>query len=438
VRIRSYTLPLTVLVSFPVAFVAGCAAQSGSGDFSESGSTQQSQSGNSSSSGSSQSTGSAHSSSASSGNTQGTSASSSSTGSAAAGAGWNQPTAANSTGQFPFPQNRTVSRCTYPTTSVSSLNSLVNSAYTKWKGDLVVTTGAPGGAARVQDPQTSNRTVSEGIGYGMLITVYMADKTTFDELWAYAQAHFNNGLMNWEIDSSGNTQGTGSATDADQDMGWALLMADKQWPGGSYGSAATTLIGHISGEMANGFPSVGNQDNANEYYDYFSPAYYPKFGGSFPGDVSTGYSKLNSVKSSINLIPDSTNSSQFGFDACRAPWRIGVDYCMNGTASAQTFLGPMATFFVGKGVSGLKLPMDLSGNPASGASSTGAIAGPAAVAAMSSSSDQAFVTSAVTTIYSLSTTADTTGKVNYFGSSLGVLSLLELSGNFFDYSNPPQ
>ena len=36
-------------------------------------------------------------------------------------------------------------------------------------------------------PENSNDTVSEGIGYGMLIGVYMNDQPMFDKLWAYAQ-----------------------------------------------------------------------------------------------------------------------------------------------------------------------------------------------------------------------------------------------------------
>jgi endo-1,4-beta-D-glucanase Y len=413
-------------------------SQTGSGDgtgfqSSQNQSTAGSGSGSTHTSGSNATTGTAT-------NTTGGSGTTATTGTGGA-AGWNNPTPANSTGQFPFPQNRKGSSCTYPTTAVSTLNSLVKQAYTKWKGDLVVTTGAPSGAARVQDPQGSpaGRTVSEGIGYGMLITVSMADEATFDQLWAYAQHNFDSrGLMNWEIDPGGSVIGTGSATDADQDIAWALLMADSQWPGKSYGSAASTMIGNIaSHEMNGGFPNTGDQSGSVVYYDYFSPAYYPKFGGNFTGDVSTGYSKLNSVKSSINLIPDSVSNNQFAFDACRAPWRIGVDYCMHASSSAQAFLGPMATFFAGKGVSGLKLPMNQDGSLASGASATGALTGPAAVAAMVNSANQSFIDSAVNAIYSLTTTVDTTQKVNYFGSSLGLLALLELSGNFFDYSNPP-
>src|SRR5215510_14436263 len=117
-------------------------------------------------------------------------------------------------------------------------------AYAKWKNDTVV--GAGTGMRRVQrtpsDPVNmytpAMSTVSEGIAYGMLMAVYMAtkdDQTLFDDLWRYSQAHLNgNGLMNWAISSGGMTTGGGAATDADEDIAFALVMADKQW-----GSAGT-------------------------------------------------------------------------------------------------------------------------------------------------------------------------------------------------------
>ena len=39
------------------------------------------------------------------------------------------------------------------------------------------------------------------------------------------------GLMHWHIDGNGGTVGQGAATDADEDMAFALIMADKQWGG---------------------------------------------------------------------------------------------------------------------------------------------------------------------------------------------------------------
>ena len=69
----------------------------------------------------------------------------------------------------------------------------------------------------------------EGIGYGMLLAVYFDDKATFDGLWAYANIHLNaQGLMHWRIGPDGNVWGHNAATDADEDMALALIVADRK------------------------------------------------------------------------------------------------------------------------------------------------------------------------------------------------------------------
>jgi endoglucanase len=325
---------------------------------------------------------------------------------------------------------------------------------------MTTSTGAPAGALRVVDPVgnpaaggPANRTVSEGIGYGMLLAVYFADKTVFDPLWAYATAHMSNGLMSWQIDATGALVNgdTHSATDADEDMAWALLMADKQW-GGTYLAAATTLIKAIKANEVGGTTLQGGDFTGGPiYYDYAAPAYYPVF-ASASGDASwnqvlTGeYNQLIGVQNgTTGLMPDSNQSSSFGYDAVRAPWRIGIDYCWHGTAQAQTFLGPKLVPFLvnfaasNGGPSSLKLAISLTGTM--GTDTSGTLAGPAAVGAMMSASDQAFIDSSWTylanTIVPETSSASAIGP-NYFSSTLGMLGLVMLSGNFVDYTNPPQ
>jgi hypothetical protein len=75
------------------------------------------------------------------------------------------------TGNFPFPQNRD-----NPYGYHSSIynNADVISAYDKWYADCITATGA-GGFLRIQRPNDSglnlDSTVSEGIGYAMVIAV---------------------------------------------------------------------------------------------------------------------------------------------------------------------------------------------------------------------------------------------------------------------------
>ncbi len=319
---------------------------------------------------------------------------------------------------------------------------------------MVTPTGAPTGAMRVVDPvgPPVNRTVSEGIGYGLLISVYMADKTLFDQLWAYASAHMSNGLMSWQIDSTGALVNgdTHSATDADEDMGWALLMADKQW-GGTYLATATTLIKAIkSQEVAgSGLLQGGDFTGGVTYPDYAAPDYYAGFAAA-TGDTSwtssvfsVEYNQLTGAQNGqTGLMPDTLGGSTFGYDAVRAPWRVGVDFCWHGSSQAQAFLGKIAPYLVNYaaangGVKALKLPIPLAGG--AGTDVSGTINGPAAVGAMMSASNQGFIddswTYLMNTIIPQTSATDAIGP-NYFSCTLSMLSVIMLAGDFVDYTNP--
>ena len=94
-------------------------------------------------------------------------------------------------------------------------------------------------------------TVSEGIGYGMLVMVYMDNATNntqpkFDKLWNYYKQWRNgNGVMHWKIRGFSNVQEQNGATDAELDAAIALLMAYKQWDNSQYLNDAKELIGKI-------------------------------------------------------------------------------------------------------------------------------------------------------------------------------------------------
>ena len=95
---------------------------------------------------------------------------------------------------------------------------------------------------RVQRPSNGNDTVSEGISYGMLFAVYMNDKTTFDALWKYEQKHLDTQRADelaHQLERH-DRRAPNSATDADEDMAFALVMADKQW--GGYTTTATNML----------------------------------------------------------------------------------------------------------------------------------------------------------------------------------------------------
>ena len=80
--------------------------------------------------------------------------------------------------------------------------------------------------------------VSEGQGYGIVITALMAGydanaKQYFDGLYRWYKANpstVNPVLMNWrQTKKNCASNGTDAATDGDEDIAFGLLLADKQW-----------------------------------------------------------------------------------------------------------------------------------------------------------------------------------------------------------------
>ena len=381
----------------------------------------------------------------------------------------------------PFPQNRENSRCIYPT---AYHNEAVQAAYSQWKNDTVTSNGADG-FRRVQRPSdpglNPNSTVSEGIGYGMLIAVYMDDQSLFDDLWQYEQKNLDGatGLMNWYIKADGSgpdTNGSGPATDADEDMAFALVMAGKQWGGQgklgkNYSDIALDQIIKVWNNEIFDYKYLKpwpNADSSTINLSYFAPAYYKIFAKidtteptrNWTALTDTMYTVLSASLNASNgntnngLVPawcDSTgkpNGSAYGptggpsptnyqYDACRTPFRIGLDYCWNGETRAQAYVAKTSSFFSGITVAKMVDGYDLNGNPhaqlqtgANALEQSSAFVGPAGVGAMSSASYQGFVNDA----YAVLITGKALVGGTYYDDSWMVMSLLMMSANLLDYT----
>jgi endo-1,4-beta-D-glucanase Y len=372
------------------------------------------------------------------------------------------PTPARSGVKFPFPQNREGARCVYPR---GYRNERVEAAYVKWKADTVTANGA-GGHLRVQRPNepglAPNSTVSEGIGYGMLAAVYMGDQMLFDELWKYEQLWLDdNGLMDWYIDAAGTQRlGTGAATDADEDMAFALVMADRQW--GGQGSLDRPYIEHAKGQIQRlvdheifegKLPRAGDHwgDWNNVNISYFAPSYYRVFAqvngnqSLWDAVLKTVYDTIDNVLNAKNgnqdngLVPAwctsegvPGNPPQYQYDACRTPFRIGLDWCMFGEMRARDYVAKTSRFFSAQGADGIADGYELDGtpHPQSPGAHSAAFIGPAAVGAMSDAAYRQFVDDAYSSLASSSLLAGGA----YYEESWTVLSLLMLTGNFLDYT----
>jgi endo-1,4-beta-D-glucanase Y len=339
--------------------------------------------------------------------------------------------------------------------------------YNKWKSTFVTGTG---NSTKVIRPENGNDTVSEGIGYGMLIAVYVGDHTLFDGLWGYAQTQMSGGLMNWCIPAGGGSCSAsgGSATDADEDMAFALIQAGKRW-GGTYASAASTMISAIwskdidgSSKIPTGGSNYGSTSSKPTNPSYFAPAFYKAFasvdaGHDWNGVATASYSALSSIAakaSKAGLVPawcgsnctsvssnGGADDSVYQYDAHRVPWRFGIDACWNSATTGKTFLMNNASFFAGVAQTGVGRIADiytLSGTPNSDAEPNSmSIIGTAGVGAMAAG-NAAFAAAAwqflLDASYSpASFIKDSGGKVayTYFNATVGLLTALTLSGNFY-------
>jgi endo-1,4-beta-D-glucanase Y len=291
---------------------------------------------------------------------------------------------------------------TYACGFTVSNSNYVNSEYTQWKNKYVVSSDA---GSCISRPQQGNDCVSEGLGYGMLLSASLNDQDLFDDLWAFTQyVSDDKGLPNWDLTTDGNVIGSGSATDADLDIALALVLAYSQWNDDNYLNSAKTFISSI---MANDMDYSdtlmtlpGDSWGAPYPYNpsYFSPAHMEVF-YSITSDsrwlsaIEAGYKFLNNScasKSLANsgLVPDWTasltdctasndiviwdlnNGADYYYDAIRTPWRIAMHAAWNCDESALNWMGQMSSFFQEKGVHGILLGFDMQGNSLGGDDNT--------------------------------------------------------------------
>lgn len=243
-----------------------------------------------------------------------------------------------------------------------------------WRSSYV--RDCPDGSKRVDDG--TGNTVSEGIGYGMLIAALSGDADLFGGLWQYYQARKNiRGLMNWKYQGcSTDPVDFNGASDADLDVAMALILGEEAFPGNGYGTDAGWQIEIL---RQNNFDDCGGRivlrpgdssgfsgcDCANP--SYFAPGYYRAFAAFTPMQAAfwnqaadDAYAVLadNQHPSSGLVSAWSTSTGQpvmdcdvavagggnpgdYQYDAARVPWRIALDYAWHGSADAQSFLAPM-------------------------------------------------------------------------------------------------
>ncbi|MCX3060219.1 glycosyl hydrolase family 8 [Streptomyces beihaiensis] len=285
-------------------------------------------------------------------------------------------TAQAATASRPFPAHVTYQQGVMPSASPSTRDAAVEKAYDSWKSSYLVHGCADNEyyvSTKGDDDAPHNGTVSEAQGYGMNIVPLMAGydpdaQTEFDGMWQLVKDHEDQyGLMEWQLDGttcdytdSGTPDG---ATDGDLDIGYGLLLADRQW--GGYRSDALAWLGRVyhhdvtpdghlkceddgpdtdtrpSDDMLDHLRAFAAFDTAHdwnkviarmealttEFTDSYSPG--PKLMSDFVVAADT-----TSPKPAPADYQESQPDDIVGYNSVRVPWHMGTDALLYGSDTA--------------------------------------------------------------------------------------------------------
>ncbi len=321
--------------------------------------------------------------------------------------------------------------------------------------------------------------VSEGHGYGMLITALMAGfdpnaRLYFDGLYRFFKDHPSNVspyLMAWnQARGCGNmpNDGADSATDGDLDIAYALILADRQWGSGggiNYLQEAIQVINAIRQQELNPTTSLllmggfAKPSSARYYYGTRSSDFMPDHlrafqavtqDGTWARAIDAGYGLIYRLQVNFSptagLIPDfieNTNGSprpaspgylessrdgRYSYNACRVPWRLATDYLISGDRRALRSLEPINAWIrreTGEDPARIRDGYDLRGAPLSRDTSM-AFVGPFAVSAMVGEENQRWLNALWRFI------VDTpVSESDYYGNTIKMLAMIVISGNWW-------
>ncbi len=356
----------------------------------------------------------------------------------------------------------------------SGLDDDVRKFYAHWKERYVIPVGVDNGTPfyRISyGKENPKRTVSEGQGYGMIIVALLAGEdpdaqVIFDGLWRFARMHpscNNPALMAWQV-PPGNDD-PDSAFDGDADMAYGLILADAQWGSGgsiNYASEARTTISAILKSTigpTSQLPLLGDWvgDDDKKYHEFtprpsdFMPSHFRAF-ARFTGEdrwmavVKHTQSLIASLQENhspeTGLLPDFVADGKparhdflegphddcYSYNSARVPWRIGTDAVVNGdpvSLAQARKISAWAEAAASGDPKRIGQGYRLDGSPLKDTDCfTTLFAAPFGVAAMAAPDQQAWLNAVYDSVRSQ--------HEDYFEDSVNLLSLLVMTGNYWD------
>ncbi len=221
--------------------------------------------------------------------------------------------------------------------------------------------------------QTFGGAISEGQSYAMLIALRTNDPATFERVWRWTDQHLrlaNSPLFGWHRKADGTLEPY-VASDADQDIADALLLAAQRWQRPDYHQAALPIIQalwqanvrRIQGHyywLPGTWPPFEQPGLTTLNPSYFAPSVYRRFAQADPAhpwaqlaeDVTETLSACSQL-TPHHLPPNwcgvtpagrivfsdvqGPQARHFGYDAFRVFWRM-AEAARDGDAKAMAYL----------------------------------------------------------------------------------------------------
>jgi endo-1,4-beta-D-glucanase Y len=388
----------------------------------------------------------------------------------------------------PFPQHTIYAAGSIKPASIpqATLDETTASFYDTWKRKRLIAANSPGQYYVAFDERDSKAgrdviTVSEAMGYGMLITAFMAGhdpeaKNYFDGLYRFYKRHpskNNPRLMAWcQVRGGSNApEGADSAADADLDIAYALLAAHRQWGSSGeidYLSEAKSMIEAIfandinahacsvklGDDIASDDPAFADTRSSDLIPDHFRAFQKATGRVEWGAVVDKSYSIMESLQRNYSpdtgLIPDfirhvdrtpapaqpdyleTKYDGDYYYNACRVPFRVGLDYLLSGDPRSKAVLGKLtlwmrretgddpAKIAAGYALNGRRLEKDAEYGQM-------CFVAPFAVAAMADGENQPWLDALCAMI--VKPGAD---DADYFDGTIKMLCLLVVSGNWWN------
>jgi len=382
--------------------------------------------------------------------------------------------------QFPFPQHTEYHSHIKPSQyTQEELDQQVKAFYDGWKNKYLKQ-GCEDDQYHVYFASGNTVTVSEAMGYGMLIVPLMAGydenaQTYFDGLFRYFKAHPSHimpNLMAWkQITGCVDADGPDSASDGDIDIAYGLLLAHAQWGSGgaiNYFQEALLVINDMMGNDA-------AEGDINQNYfsiklgDWVTSGSYMK--GTRTSDFimdhfrafscaanDTGWNAVvdkcydligdmqNNYSPETGLLPDFIEDldtsprpadpdylegdldGNYSYNACRDPWRMASDYLINGDERAKKAVVKINQWLIessGENANNVYAGYYLDGTKAVGWSDNSFTA-PFTVGAMLDPENQEWLNKLYSKILSSSI-----ANGGYYDNTLKLLSMITISGNYW-------